>query len=54
MDYFLPVFVGVIALASVLLSPRAESEGAFYQGLSAKGQPPGLLILFSGPAISWH
>lgn len=30
MDYVLPAFAGVIALASALLSPRAESEGAFY------------------------
>ena len=28
MDYVLPAFAGVIALASVLLAPRAESESA--------------------------
>jgi Na+/proline symporter len=53
MDYFLPVFAGTIALVSVLLSPKAESEGAFYQGLSASGCQPGLLTLTFSQVTTW-
>jgi len=53
MDYLLPLFAGVIAIASVLLSPRAESEGAFYQGLSAAGTRPGLLTLTFSQVTTW-
>jgi len=53
MDYFLPAFAGLIALASVILSPRAESEGAFYQGISATGQKPGLLTLTFSQVTTW-
>jgi len=53
MDYVLPAFAGVIALASVLLSPRAESESAFYQGVSATGQKPGLLALTFSQVTTW-
>ncbi|MCD6186771.1 MAG: sodium:proline symporter [Desulfuromusa sp.] len=53
MDYFLPVFAGVIALASVLLAPRAESAGAFFQGLSATGRQPGLLALTFSQVTTW-
>ncbi len=30
MDYYLPVFTGIVALASVLLAPKAESAEAFF------------------------
>lgn len=53
MDYILPAFAGIIALASVLLSPRAESEGAFYQGVSATGEKPGLLPLVFSQVTTW-
>lgn len=53
MDYVLPAFAGVIALASVFISPRAESEGAFYQGISASGQQPGLLTLTFSQVTTW-
>ena len=53
MDYVLPLFAGVIALASVILSPRAESEGAFYQGLGAAGRQPGLLTLTFSQVTTW-
>ena len=52
-DYILPVFAGVIALVSVVLSPKAESEGAFYQGLSAAGRRPGLLTLTFSQVTTW-
>ncbi|MFK5925393.1 MAG: sodium:proline symporter [Desulfuromusa sp.] len=53
MDYFLPVFAGVIALASVLLAPKAESAGAFYQGLGATGRQPGLITLVFSQVTTW-
>jgi len=53
MDYVLPAFAGIIALASVILAPRAESESAFYQGVSATGQKPGLLTLTFSQVTTW-
>ncbi len=53
MDYVLPAFAGFVALASVVLSPRAQSEGAFYQGLGADGRQPGLLSLTFSQVTTW-
>jgi len=53
MDYVLPAFAGFVALASIILSPRAESEGAFYQGLGANGSQPGLLSLTFSQVTTW-
>jgi Na+/proline symporter len=53
MDYFLPVFAGIIALASVLLAPKAESAGAFFQGVSTTGRQPGLLALTFSQVTTW-
>jgi Na+/proline symporter len=53
MDYVLPAFAGFIALASVVLSPRAEGAGAFYQGISAGGKKPGLLTLTFSQVTTW-
>ncbi|GAB4176421.1 MAG: sodium:solute symporter [Geothermobacteraceae bacterium] len=53
MDYVLPAFAAFIALGSVVLSPRAESEGAFYQGLGANGRQPGLLSLTFSQVTTW-
>lgn len=53
MDYVLPVFAGIIALGSVVLSPRAESVGAFYRGRSTSGRQPGLLTLTFSQVTTW-
>lgn len=53
MDYVLPAFAGVIALVSVLLAPRAESLGAFFQGHGAAGRQPGLLTLTLSQVTTW-
>ena len=53
MDYILPVFAGFVALASVLISPRAESEGAFYQGQGIDGSQPWLLTLTFSQVTTW-
>jgi Na+/proline symporter len=53
MEYYLPVFAGVVALVSVLLAPKAESAGAFFQGLSATGRQPGLITLTFSQVTTW-
>lgn len=53
MDYVLPAFAGFIALASVVLSPKVSSEGAFFKGLRADGQQPGLLTLTFSQVTTW-
>jgi Na+/proline symporter len=53
MDYVLPAFAGAIALASLLLAPKAESLGAFFQGLSSTGRQPGLLTLTFSQVTTW-
>ena len=53
MDYVLPAFAGFIALASVVLSPRVQSEGAFFKGLNADGRQPGLLTLTFSQVTTW-
>jgi Na+/proline symporter len=53
MIYALPALAGVIAIVSVILSPRAESEGAFFMGLSRDGRQPGLLTLTFSQVTTW-
>ncbi len=52
MEYSLPALVAVIAVISVLLSPRAREEGAFFKGLSG-GRAPGLLTLTFSQVTTW-
>ena len=53
MNQLLPIFVGVIALISVLLSTRAKSEAAFFHGESPNGKNPGLLTLIFSQVTTW-
>ncbi|MFO7576097.1 MAG: hypothetical protein R6W66_00055 [Pelovirga sp.] len=53
MEYVLPGFAAVIALGSVILSPRAQSEGAFFRGLDGSGRQPGLLSLTFSQVTTW-
>ncbi len=53
MDYALPLVVAVVALGSVLLSRTARGEDAFFRGVSAQGEPPGLLILIFSQVTTW-
>jgi len=53
MSYALPALAGAIAIISVILSPRAESEGAFFKGLSRDGRQPGLLALTFSQVTTW-
>ena len=53
MTYALPALAGFIAVISIMLSPRAESVGAFYKGLAANGRQPGLLTLTLSQVTTW-
>lgn len=49
----LVVVSGIIALVSILISPRAKTESAFYQGTSLSGQPPVLFTLIFSQVTTW-
>ena len=53
MNYFLPVFAGVIAIASVCFSPKAKNEATFFRGLTEAGQQPSLLTLTFSQVTTW-
>lgn len=53
MDYVLPTFAGFVAISSILLSAKAQTEGAFFKGLSASGEQPGLLTLVFSQVTTW-
>ncbi len=53
MDYVLPALAGFVAISSILLSPKAQTEGAFFRGLSATGEQPGLLTLTFSQVTTW-
>ena len=53
MDYALPLLVALVAIGSVLLSTNARHAGAFFEGRSADGRPPGLLTLIFSQVTTW-
>lgn len=53
MDYYLPAFAVVIAFGSVILAPKAENAGAFFQGISTTGRQPGLITLTFSQVTTW-
>lgn len=53
MDYVLPALAGFVAISSVLLSPKAQTESSFFKGLSASGEQPGLLTLVFSQVTTW-
>ena len=53
MDLALPAIVAVVAVVSVLISPKAASEGAFFKGLSPDGRKPELLTLTFSQVTTW-
>jgi len=53
MDYVLPALAGFVAITSVILSPKAQSEASFFKGLSATGEQPGLLTLTFSQVTTW-
>jgi len=53
LDYVLPALAGFVAISSVLLSPKAQTESSFFKGLSASGEQPGLLTLVFSQVTTW-
>ena len=53
MDYVLPALAGFVAISSVLLSPKAQTVGSFFKGLSVSGEQPGLLTLVFSQVTTW-
>ncbi len=53
MDYVLPGLAGFVAIFSLLLSPKVQTEGAFFKGLSATGEQPGFLTLTFSQVTTW-
>ncbi|BBB29810.1 sodium:proline symporter [Neptunomonas japonica] len=53
MEQSLAIAVGFIAVLSLLLSPKAKSDGAFFKGLSPAGEQPGLLLLIFSQVTTW-
>lgn len=49
----LPLFVALVAAISVLMSPRAKNDQAFFQGHSPDGLPPKLLTLVFSQVTTW-
>ena len=53
MDISLIIAVAAVAIISVFLSPKANSNNAFFKGHSPGGKPPGLLILTFSQVTTW-
>lgn len=53
MEHSLAIAVGIVAVISILLSPKAQTDGAFFKGLSANGKQPGLLLLVFSQVTTW-
>lgn len=53
MENILTLVAGGVAVVSVLISPRVESDGAFFRGHDAELRPPGLLALTFSQVTTW-
>ncbi|WP_417594350.1 sodium:solute symporter family transporter [Oceanospirillum sp.] len=53
MDNPLIAIVLIVAVFSVLLSPKAKTVEGFFQGLSADGRAPGLITLIFSQVTTW-
>lgn len=53
MEISLIIAVAAVAIFSVFITPKAKSNGAFFNGLSPKGKPPGLLMLTFSQVTTW-
>jgi len=49
----LGLITGLIALGSLMISPRARTTGSFFQGKDANGAAPGLLALTLSQVTTW-
>ncbi len=53
MDLTLSAIVAGVALISIMLSPKASGEDAFFRGLSPSGKKPGTLTLTFSQVTTW-
>jgi Na+/proline symporter len=53
MEYLLPILIAFVALVSVVITPKANNNATFFQGLSASGKQPGLLTLTFSQVTTW-
>ncbi len=53
MSIALPVTIAIIALVSILLSPKARAESGFFAGLSPDGASPGLMTMILSQVTTW-
>lgn len=53
MEYVLPVLIAVVATVSIIITPKADNGGTFFQGLSPAGGVPGLLTLTFSQVTTW-
>ncbi len=53
MEYLLFAVIGITALVSIVLLPRACTERAFYSGLSPEGNEPSLFTLTFSQVTTW-
>lgn len=53
METSLIIAVAAVAIVSVFLSPKANSNSTFFNGLSPEGKAPGLLMLTFSQVTTW-
>ncbi len=53
MDYLLFAIIGITALISIVLLPKACSEHSFFSGLSPDGKQPNALTLTFSQVTTW-
>ncbi|MEW8505494.1 MAG: hypothetical protein AB2598_02235 [Candidatus Thiodiazotropha sp.] len=53
MEYLLPILIAVVALISIFITPKANNDRTFFQGLSPAGAPPSLLTLTFSQVTTW-
>lgn len=53
MNWLLVSSIVVLAVVSIVLSPRTEAVQAFFTGKSEEGRPPGLLTLVFSQVTTW-
>ncbi|MFT6028330.1 MAG: Na+/proline symporter [Oleiphilaceae bacterium] len=53
MSFALPITIAILALVSILLSPKAQSESGFFAGLSPNGKSPDLMTMILSQVTTW-
>jgi Na+/proline symporter len=53
MSFALPITIALLALVSILLSPKARAESGFFAGLSPNGKSPVLITMILSQVTTW-